>query len=302
MKLRSTASAVVCLLAIGVQPTVAQDFTLDPAFGDVTLTAGFPDDPFIVDVVAGGDINARTIAVECAGFIADAPDFRLHLEGESATLYISVVASEDTTLVVNDPTGAWHCDDDSYEINPAVILENPPEGQYDIWIGTSAAGTNPNATLYLSEIGTGPEYLAFLAANAPVDPPDETLPATLGEIDLATGFTPDPFVVDIVAGGPLNASAVGGSCVGFIAEAADIAVNFVAGELPLILAVVADADTTLVVRDPNGNWICDDDTGGDLNPYIDIANPVTGQYLIWIGTYSAGVFRDAELLISEVPG
>ncbi len=303
MKLRIAALATACAMGVGIQPIMAQNFDLPPAFGDVTLAPGFPDDPFTVDIVAGGDINAgTTIGAACAGFIADAPDFRVFLEGEAATLYLSVVGEEDTTLVVNDPNGDWHCDDDSFEMHPAVVLEDAPAGQYDIWIGTMAAGATSDATLYVSEIGTGPEYLAFLAANAPTDPPDVTLPAALGEIDLVTGFTPDPFVMEVVAGGDRNASALGGECVGFIAEAADVALNFQAGELPLIIAVVADADTTLVVRDPDGNWICDDDDGGEYNPYIDIATPVSGQYQIWIGTYTAGGFEDAELLISEVPG
>lgn len=300
MKARTWISVAACVAALGAgAPIAAQDFNLAPTFGEVTLETGFPDDPFIVEVLAGGANPAAALGPDCAGFIADAPDYRLHLTAGDV-LFISVVSDEDTTLVVNDPSGGWHCDDDSYELNPAIVFEAPLDGQYDIWIGAFSGG-EPAATLYISEIGTGPEYLAFLAANAPTDPPNVDAEPALGIFEIAAGFTPDPLVIDAVSGGPLNAAGTGTGCVGFIAEVADVGIQYTAGEIPLYFGVTSDGDTTLVIRDPEGNWHCDDDSGGNLNPYLGIQNPVSGLYLVWIGSYESGAMDDAQLIVTEVP-
>ncbi|MGD9738550.1 MAG: hypothetical protein AB7O56_05995 [Bauldia sp.] len=97
--------------------------------------------------------------------------------------------------------------------------------------------------------------------------------------------------VSITAGGSINASVLGGNCRGYIASSPDFVVNFstLAGLLPLTFRVNANADTTLVVYDPNGRWLCDDDSGGNLNPYIQVNGPTSGRYAVWVGTYAGGI-------------
>ena len=64
---------------------------------------------------------------------------------------------------------------------------------------------------------------------------DYTLPATYGDIKLATGFLPDPHVTTLEAGGPINvANTVGGDCRGFVADAPDLRLFYTAGTAPLI--------------------------------------------------------------------
>jgi hypothetical protein len=70
-----------------------------------------------------------------------------------------------------------------------------------------------------------------------------------------------------------------------------------AGILPLIFSVQSPADTTLVVNDPNGNWLCNDDTDG-LNPEVRIDGPIAGRYDVWVGTYNTGALEPATLQIS----
>lgn len=92
----------------------------------------------------------------------------------------------------------------------------------------------------------------------------------------------------IAAGGNINAAVLGGNCRGYIASAPDFVVNFetLAGILPLSFTNTSNGDTTLVIYDPAGTWLCDDDSAGNLNPRVTVRRPVTGRYAVWVGTYS----------------
>lgn len=130
---------------------------------------------------------------------------------------------------------------------------------------------------------------------------DYHLNPTYGTASLNSGFTPDPYVVNVQSGGSINATGIGSPCAGFIANAPDVRLNFSAGSLPLIISVASSADTTLVVNAPDGRWYCDDDGGnGRLNPMVRFNNPSSGQYDIWIGTYGNASLQPAQLNISEL--
>ena len=73
------------------------------------------------------------------------------------------------------------------------------------------------------------------------------------------------------------------------------------GQLPLVFSVSSEADTTLVINDASGNWLCDDDGGNNgLNPAITITNPQSGQYDVWVGTYAEGDLQPSTLNVSEL--
>ena len=57
---------------------------------------------------------------------------------------------------------------------------------------------------------------------------------------------------------------------------------------------------TLLVRAPNGQFYCDDDSGAGLNPALTIRNPQSGTYSVWVGSYRQGEFARATLSISEL--
>lgn len=143
-----------------------------------------------------------------------------------------------------------------------------------------------------------PLSLACLAVPAAAQ--DTTLQANYGEVELEAGFTPDPRVISLRAGGSIAASAARSDCRGFITDAPDVRLRYDAGSFPLIISVGSDSDTTLVVNGPDGTWYCDDDSGEGSNPSIRIENPQAGRYEIWVGTYRAGATQDARLNISEV--
>lgn len=128
---------------------------------------------------------------------------------------------------------------------------------------------------------------------------DTGLPPNFGEANLSAGFTPDPFSVTVVSGGSVDAAGIG--CAGYISDAPDYRVNYVAGDYPLTFAVTSATDTTLVINTPSGQWACNDDQpDGDLNPLVGFASPESGQYDIWVGSFNADDGAEAELLVTEM--
>jgi len=129
---------------------------------------------------------------------------------------------------------------------------------------------------------------------------DTGLRANYGEIELESGFTPDPRVISLRAGGDIAARRAGAGCNGFITDPPDVRLHYDAGSLPLIISVDAGSDTTLVVNGPDGSFYCDDDSGEGVNPSVRLNRPQSGRYEIWVGTYSSGNSQPARLYISEV--
>jgi hypothetical protein len=124
-----------------------------------------------------------------------------------------------------------------------------------------------------------------------------------GVYALTSGGFPDPWGIDVLAGGDIDMQRRQSSCAGFITDQPDVRVNFTAGEagLPLIISAHSSEDTTLIINGADGLWYCDDDGGVlGLNPMVMFETPQSGQYDIWVGAYGgAGSFRPAHLAVSE---
>ena len=121
---------------VDLRPSEPDD-TLPSTFGTVTLASGFQPDPYLQHILAGGRIEASSVGQGCAGFVAEAPDFRVIYQGGGAPLGFSVTSQADTSLLINAPDGRWYCDDNGAGgINPSLVWGTPPSGQYDIYIGT----------------------------------------------------------------------------------------------------------------------------------------------------------------------
>ena len=140
----------------------------------------------------------------------------------------------------------------------------------------------------------------------PASGPDFHLNPNYTTLALHTGFTPDPRVIELQSGGTVNAAVLGahnptGNCVGMIAGAPDVRLNYTAGNrYPLIISVASQWDTTLVVNGPDGKWYCNDDGPNGRNPSLRFERPASGQYDIWVGTYGGQELHPAQLNISEV--
>jgi hypothetical protein len=100
-------------------------------------------------VTAGGNIQLGNCPMPGSGYVISQPDFEFSLSGMSAygRLNMRVNAGCDTVLLVNDPNGQWHFNDDASGLNPALNLASL-DGVYDVWVGTYGSG-NCSATLTL---------------------------------------------------------------------------------------------------------------------------------------------------------
>ena len=306
MKSLTRTMAVAAALALIAAPAYAQNINSGASgtYGQTSLRAGFEPDPYTVSVLGGGPIDATDVNADCnGGYIAQRASFTLRYTAnttEYPNLYIGATSDADTTIVVRTPNGQWVCNDDSNSLNPMVTIEQPRNGRYQIWVGRfGTENENAQATLYISEVG-GPDSGDATTGDAP----DFSLDPAYGAIDLASGFQPDPHTVAISAGGGIDASVIGQpGCIGWIARAPDYRVNWTAGSgsLPLIFSVQSESDTTLIINDAQGNWVCDDDGGNEgLNPAITFTAPASGQYDIWVGTFAQGDLQPSTLHVSEL--
>ena len=97
-----------------------------------------------VDVIAGGHYSLSMLAAKgCKGFITGESSYALDYEaGASANdLRFDVYSgSVDTTLAVLTPVGEWRCNDDHLDSYPSILIGNPDNGTYHVWVGTMDLG------------------------------------------------------------------------------------------------------------------------------------------------------------------
>jgi len=150
---RVALASLVSMITMGVAQAV--DWTEQSTQGTIDLTTGFVPDPYVIALIAGGENAASETHQSCSGFISNAPDVGLNYNAGSHSLSLYVDSIADTTLVVYDPDGNWHCSDDfasdSAGTNPGMVLSSPASGNYNIWIGTYAVGEFPDVELKISE-------------------------------------------------------------------------------------------------------------------------------------------------------
>ncbi|MEM6429572.1 MAG: hypothetical protein AAF708_10060 [Deinococcota bacterium] len=156
--------AIVNLLLAACSST---DTTPAPPVGvvDVTLQPDFEPDPRVLEgTTSGTTVDAfETYGTDssgeaCAGFVASEPDYVLTLEAGDSGLdsfgYFNVyVFSEvDTTLViVRDETGQPQCNDDTFEIDPVIEIDNWPFGTYSVYVGTFDENVSANYEIEFSQ-------------------------------------------------------------------------------------------------------------------------------------------------------
>jgi hypothetical protein len=133
----------------------------------------------------------------------------------------------------------------------------------------------------------------------PAQPGQPVGGSNFGTVTLAPGFQPDPHVVAGTSGGSTAAQSVNPLCRGFISQQPDHLL--VASGTFANLRVLANGgagDVTLVVRRPDGSYLCDDDTEG-RNPIVQGPFPA-GTYQVFVGSYEAGTNIPYNLGISEI--
>jgi hypothetical protein len=290
--------------------TGALDLGAEPTYGTTDLASGFLPDPFQMTLLGGGgvDIYSANIGPDCTGYAASTPDYRINFSGSSPNLRIFFVSDSgvDTTLIVNDATASWFCNDDftSDSGDPLVDIPNPTSGQIDIWVGTYTSGEFASGTLYVTESNITP---LEVSGGTPGDSGalDFSLEPTYGSGTIGNVPTSDPILVDLPSGGPVEVSTLdlGPDCTGYAASAPDFRFQYAGSTSRLrIFFVSADgSDTTMIVNTPDSSWVCNDDdpVSGTTNPMVEIASPLAGQYDVWVGTYSSSSSVFGTLYITE---
>jgi hypothetical protein len=140
-----TLIAICALAASAAAAEACPDYSIDATFGEFDLEAGFLPDPMSRPVAAGGDVDLASCPdVPISGWVSAAPDMQINYTGAGGgALTITAISftGVDLILLINDPNGEWHTDDDSgFSNGPTVTISDAAEGVYDIWVGTYSGG------------------------------------------------------------------------------------------------------------------------------------------------------------------
>ena len=306
---RRLSSALLPALAVAALPALAaQGVTAQLAigaatsnFGSVTLSPGFSPDPHSVSILSGGDLSVEDLNLGsgCVGYATRAPDYTVQFTGTSDRLRFYVEGEGDTGLVVAGPGKEIRCNDDWSGLDPMVTFVGAEAGRYDVWVSSYSSGDNVSSMLYVTELDYEPgSGSSAMAGDLDIGGSS----SIFGRTVLSAGFMPDPFTVPVTSGGSNNVSAMdlGAGCVGYATSTPDYILDYTAGQSMLRIFVDGEGDTALIINAPDGSWHCDDDSYGTIDPSVTFQRPGSGQYDIWVASYSSGTNVSGTLKITEL--
>jgi len=126
-----------------------------------------------------------------------------------------------------------------------------------------------------------------------------------GLADLQRGFSPDPYVVGVGAGGTFDTSMMDLAC-GFTTVAPAFAFNLSGGASEGFLRIYFvpsddGTDTALIVHMPDQEWICIDNSSNSsgAGPVLDMEYASSGSYTIWVGMPQSDVYAPGMLYITQ---
>ncbi len=111
----------------------------------------------------------------------------------------------------------------------------------------------------------------------------------------ASEMQEDPFYFPVVAGGQVNLANCGFAG-GWVVPNPDFSLYMYDFNGPVQFSVSSPGcDTVLLLNAPDGSWYYDDDSSGDLMPWIE-AYVGDGRMDVWVGTFG-GDYCDASLVV-----
>jgi hypothetical protein len=278
-----------------------------------TLTLGGPNafwlDPTLVSLHSGASTGPRVEASRlgrgCVGAINERPEVVLHWTAEERVekLHLFFLSMGDPTMLVVTPAGDVLCNDDlnPLVLDPKLTIAKPAPGRYAIYLGSFADKTTTPGFLVVTSLNLSPATLDIeqlfprkihpgaVGEPKPIDVLQVDAPvAATSAISLTQATT--PVTSTVVAGGELGAYEIelgNDLCTGFITAASTYRFDWQGEDQQLVLFFEGEADTTLVVRDPQGLFQCNDDADGarNLNPYLALT-PIAGDYNVWVGSFA----------------
>ena len=157
-----------------------------PLYGQATLSPGFQPAPFTVQIIGGGRNQAADYIADetCRGFVSEAPDFSILVDGSFAEIWFAVYSPADMMLVARAADDGWHCRAGHQGANPGIGFNSPLAGQYNFWLGSADEGNYAAAILYVLE--TEPvDSLEFS-----IDTSCDGLPATALQVGMLARVSP----------------------------------------------------------------------------------------------------------------
>lgn len=251
--------ALTSLLALHWNNSVwAQNLDAEPLFGTVSLAAGFTDTPYTIEVSPGGDDETFQLGGDCYGYIRFAqPDFVLSYQAGQRPLGLFALSDLDITMVINDPAGNWHCNDDSpflSDTNSGIQFNDPLSGDYQVWLGSYDSGAESITTVLAITEADESDW-----ASLPVGLEDSVYAASFdlnGDIvfgDDSSGFANDGECDDPRFQGP--GAAFGSSSSHLFNDATDCRTQYQAGMVTLAepdaMNLSGDFGSALVGGDTN---------------------------------------------------
>jgi hypothetical protein len=144
--------------------------------------------------------------------------------------------------------------------------------------------------------------LLWAAALAQTDDLTTVEPSAYVTLDLQAGFPLDPFLVSLNGGGEVDATTLDEACLGYINDQPVLTANWEGAVDELRIFFYSDSDSTLVVRQPNGAYVCGDDFAENvLDPEVTLTQPLTGTYKVWVGSYDENQLIPGLLVITARP-
>jgi hypothetical protein len=317
-------------LSAGLQATATPAATAAPAaepdtaFITINPAAGFPLDPFLLSLQGGGSVEASTLSEGCAGYIPANPTVAVDYKGKADMLRAFFYSDGDPTLVVQTPDGSYLCSDDTSRLvlDPTVEITQPVQGRYSVWIG-SAVPTDlvPGFLVFTARADMDAAKLALGSlvkrpAAPVIIPVRDRLVNAAKRVEQAAAAVKTAQALkaggkavtrDFTATGELPAVELQTGdtlCGGLVNVMPDYAFDWSGDAKSLNLLVEANGDTTLLVRAPDGSFLCADDTdsSNNLNPLLAIAKPAAGRYLVWVGRVDPSKPVTGKLTLTETAG
>ena len=122
-----------------------------------------------------------------------------------------------------------------------------------------------------------------------------------GSLDLQRGFLPDPQVIPVVAGGPVDTFDEDLDC-GYTSSPPTLAFKLYGGAsetfLRIFYASSDGTDAALLLYTPNQEWLCVNDSVYGVNPVVDIEFAPGGRYLVWVGMREKDAFGSGSISIT----
>jgi hypothetical protein len=133
-------------------------------------------------------------------------------------------------------------------------------------------------------------------------PPASDAPTALVSVRPPAGFTLDPFFVSLQGGGRVDAAILDKSCTGFVPTVPSVAFEHQGDADLLRMFFYSDGDPVLVVQEPDGSFLCNDNTNLQvLDPTVHIAAPTKGRYTVWVGSRRSNDLIPGVLVFTERP-